>query len=135
MARFTKGHSGNPAGRPPGVADKRTALRGLLEPHAATLVAKAVELAKNGDVGALRLCLERLVPQAREEPVRFKLPPIQKLEDCAKAQGAIVAAVAAGELLPSQGRDLAALVDGQRAAYETGELADRLAAIERALRT
>jgi len=62
---FKKGESGNPAGRPKGTKDRRTELRGLLEPHAEELVAKAVELALAGDVTALRICMDRLIPIAK----------------------------------------------------------------------
>ena len=69
--KYAKGQSGNPKGRPRGVADKRVELRSLLEPHAAELVRTVVELAKAGDGAALRLCLDRLIPtlKARDEPV------------------------------------------------------------------
>ena len=64
---FEKGQSGNPAGRPPGLPDKRTRLRTLLDPHKESLVDKAVELALGGDTAALRLCIERLIPAAFSE--------------------------------------------------------------------
>jgi Family of unknown function (DUF5681) len=64
---FRKGQSGNPAGRPKGIQDKRVNLRKLLEPHAEALVEKAVALALEGDTTALRLCLERLVPAYRAQ--------------------------------------------------------------------
>jgi len=68
---WEQGESGNPAGRPPGIKDKRTAMRELLLPHADELVAKVVDMAKNGDTTALRICIDRLVPpiKARDEPV------------------------------------------------------------------
>ncbi|CAJ0691643.1 hypothetical protein KXR69_16090 [Ralstonia holmesii] len=50
---FQKGQSGNPAGKPKGAKDKRTALRELLQPHAEQLVQKAVKLALDGDTTAL----------------------------------------------------------------------------------
>ena len=45
--QWEKGESGNPAGRPAGIKDKRTAMRELLLPHAEELVAKVVEMAKD----------------------------------------------------------------------------------------
>lgn len=62
---FRKGQSGNPQGRPKGTKDKRTATRELLEPHAESLIDKAVELALKGDTTALKMCLDRLVPTLR----------------------------------------------------------------------
>jgi hypothetical protein len=47
----------------------------LLELHANELIAKAVEMAKNDDTTALRICIDRLIPpaKAREEPVNLPL--------------------------------------------------------------
>ncbi|MGH8577710.1 MAG: hypothetical protein ACREXX_13285 [Gammaproteobacteria bacterium] len=42
---------------------------------------KAVEMAVAGDVTALRLCLERLVPPCREAPVDLDLPPRETRPD------------------------------------------------------
>src|SRR4051812_21410410 len=66
---FKKGRSGNPRGKPKGAKDKRTALRGLLQPHERELVQKAVDLALAGDTTALRMCMDRLMPplRARDE--------------------------------------------------------------------
>jgi len=41
-----------------------------------TITRKAIELAKRGDLVALRLCLERIVPPRRDRPVNFTLPEI-----------------------------------------------------------
>lgn len=64
---FKKGISGNIQGRPKGIVDKRIELRSLLVPHAEALVNKAVELALAGDSNALRLCIDRLIPKAKDE--------------------------------------------------------------------
>ena len=60
--RFAKGHSGNPAGKPPGCRHRATrAAEALLAGEAGALTRKAIETALQGDVAALRLCLERLL--------------------------------------------------------------------------
>lgn len=72
MSKFMKGApSANPAGRPKGKPDPRTALRELFKPHAPHLIQKAVDLALNGDPAALRLCLDRICPAIKPmaEPV------------------------------------------------------------------
>ena len=75
-ARYKPGQSGNPAGRPRGIRDKRTELRGLLEPHAAKLVNKAVEMALEGDATAPRICIDRLVPALRPQDLPVAIPPL-----------------------------------------------------------
>jgi hypothetical protein len=62
--RFPKGVSGNPTGRPKGTRNRATRLaESLLDGEARALARKAVELALGGDVTALKLCLERLIPR------------------------------------------------------------------------
>jgi hypothetical protein len=80
---FRKGISGNQQGRPKGVADGRTKLRNLLIPQAEALVNKAVELALSGDVNALRLCIERLIPRASNESMIIKLPELNAVNGSA----------------------------------------------------
>lgn len=51
-------------------------------------------------------------------------------EDCLKAQASELAALAAGKVLPAAAQLLTNLIEGQRRALETTELARRLDAIE-----
>ena len=92
-------------------------------------------MAKEGDIGALRICLDRIIPPVKEDPVSVKIPRIAGAEDCTKAQAAVLNAVAAGEILPSEGQALSGLIENQRRAYETTELSKRLEAIEQQLST
>ena len=76
---FKKSQSGNPAGRRIGCLNKTTlAAAALLTGEAEALTRKAVELALVGDPTAMRLCLERILPQCRERMVKFVLPPIER---------------------------------------------------------
>src|SRR3984893_17667185 len=75
---FEKGRSGDPLGRRVGCRNKTTiAAAALLVGEAESLTRKAVELALVGDPTALRLCIERVLPQCRERAVKFALPPIE----------------------------------------------------------
>ena len=109
---------GNP-GRPKGARHKTTlAIEAILEGEAEALTRKAVELAKTGDTTALRLCLERLAPPRKDRPVRITLPPLERVEDATAATAALVQAVAAGELTPSEGETLAKLIETHRRVVE-----------------
>jgi hypothetical protein len=56
---FEKGESGNPAGRPRGARNRATLLiESLLADDAEAIGRKAVEMAKGGDLGAIRLRVE-----------------------------------------------------------------------------
>jgi hypothetical protein len=98
MSKFKTGQSGNPGGRPKGSLNKATlASQALLEGEAEALTRKVVELAKNGNPMALRLCLERLLPPRKDRPITFDLPSLEGLEDLPQALKAILEAVARGE--------------------------------------
>ena len=74
--KFQPGQSGNPKGRNKGSLNKYTKLIKLLEPHAEILINKTVELALNGDTRALSLCIERLIPKAKEDPIKIVIPKL-----------------------------------------------------------
>jgi hypothetical protein len=78
--QFPKGTSGNPSGRPSGSRNRTTLLmESLLEGEAEQLTRKAIDLALDGDITALRLCLERLVPPRKDRTIHLLLPPIENV--------------------------------------------------------
>src|ERR1700748_1084433 len=84
--------AGNP-GRPKGARNEITlALESLLDGQAQALTKKAIELALGGDLTALRICLDRILPPRKDRPIEFALPTITTIEDAPKAMTAITAA-------------------------------------------
>jgi hypothetical protein len=109
---FPKGQSGNPAGKPKGARHRATlAAEVLLDGEAETLTRKAVELALGGNVLALRLCLDRILPPRRERAVTFALPEVRSAADATAAMASILASVAAGALTVAEAGELAKLVE------------------------
>ena len=128
---FQKGRSGNPAGRRPGCRNRATiAAEALLEGDAQALTRKAIELALAGDTTALRLCLERIVPQRKSRTVAFDVPRIDRVEDLARAIGSIFREVAGGRLRLDEGAALVGMLESKRRAMETIDLEKRLRALE-----
>lgn len=121
---------GNP-GKPKGARHRATqAALALLEGEAEALTRKAIETALAGDTAALRLCLERITPPRKDAPVQFNLPRMETARDAAKAAGAVLEAVADGELTPTEGAHIMQLVETFRRTLETSELEARVAALE-----
>jgi hypothetical protein len=87
-------------------------------------------MALGGDTMALKICIDRLIPPVKEDRISISLPKLSGAAACVEAQGTIIAAVAAGELLPAEGASLSALIENQRRSYETRELEARISAIE-----
>jgi hypothetical protein len=129
---FRKGKSGNPDGRPRGSRNATTlALEALLDGQAQVLTQKAIDLALTGDISALRICLDRIMPARKDRPVTFTLPLINSARDATAAISAVLAAVAVGEITPAEAGEISKLVEAYVRAFETAELADRLERLER----
>jgi hypothetical protein len=130
--QFQKGESGNPAGRPRGSLNRTTVLmQSLLEANAEAIARKTIDLATGGDLTAIRICFDRLVPARKHEPIALDLPRLDTAADTVTAASTIVAAVAAGELAPSEAADIAKAVDIYVRALATQEFEERLAKLER----
>ncbi len=128
---FQPGQSGNPAGKPKGTRHRATMLaEQLLDGEAEAMVRKVVEKAKQGDMIALRLCLDRIVPPRRDRPVNFTIPELNSAADASKAMAAITAAVACGDLTPTEAGELSKLVEGYVKTIEVTEIERRLRALE-----
>ncbi len=94
------------------------------------LTRQPVTMALDGDATALQLCLDRIAPLRKDAPVTFALPPMQSARGAAQAAGAVLAAVAEGELTPTEVAHAMGLVETYRRTLETTELEARAAALE-----
>src|SRR5258706_2186995 len=129
--QFQKGQSGNPGGRPRGSRNRMTILmQGLLAGRAEAIGQKLVELAENGDIAAIRICMDRLAPAGKDELVDIGLPQLEKPADSVAAAQVIVAAVAAGDLTAAEAAGLAKVVDIYVRAGETKGFDERLTKLE-----
>ena len=128
---FKPGKSGNPQGRPKGARNKTTvATEQLLDGEAEAITKKAIELAKSGDLAAIRICMDRIVPPRKDRPVPFLIPKLEKATDAVMASTAIVEAVASGDLTPSEAAELSKVVDGFTRTLEAADFEQRLGKLE-----
>ncbi|MEQ1663022.1 MAG: DUF5681 domain-containing protein [Thiobacillus sp.] len=123
------GQSGNPAGRPKGAKNKKTALVEAFENEGSAIARKVIEAALAGDMQAANICLSRLSPplRARAEKVQFELTPDAPLTTQAQQ---ILTAVAAGDVDPETGQLLINCIASFAGLKATDELEARLAALE-----
>ncbi len=130
--QFKPGQSGNPSGRPKGSRNKATlAVQALLEGEAEEITRKAIEMAKSGEMAAIKLVLERLLPPRKDAPVAFDLPTtIENAEHIPAALSVVLDAVSQGELTPSEGQAVAGLLEHHRRAIETCILERKLDALQ-----
>lgn len=129
--QWLKGVSGNPKGNKTGARHRVTiAAENVLTGESEAISRKLIETALSGDVNALRICMDRILPPRKDRTIAMKLKGIKKPEDLIKIMHQITQAVAKGEISPAEGAQLSNMVETQRRTLETGDLAKRLEALE-----
>jgi uncharacterized protein DUF5681 len=129
---FPPGKSGNPNGRPRGSRNHATlAAEALLEGEAEGITRKLIDKALEGDMTALRMCLDRLVAPRRERCISFELPKIETAADAANASAALIAECAAGNVSSSEATEIMALISSHVRVLEVMELEARVIALEK----
>ena len=124
---FSKGNTG----RPKGSRNKKTlALESLLEGQAEALTQTAISKALEGDMVALRLCMDRIMPLRKDNFISLELPEIKDPRDLVKASGLVIKSVQTGQLTPDQASRVFSLLESSKKLFETVELSERLEALE-----
>ena len=125
--QFTEGNSG----RPKGSRNKATiAIESLLQGQAEALTQTAVAKALEGDSIALRLCMGRIAPAPKDQPVSFNLPKMKNALDASETAGSVLTAVSEGKLTPIEATRVMGLIDSYRRTLELTEIEERLQALE-----
>ncbi len=127
------GESGYPAGRPPGIVDKRKRVTQMLGERAESVVKQAIDMALAGDPVALPIVLARIAPALKptDEAAPFQLDVSLPLEQ----QGlAVLRAIAAGDLTLDQGERMLKLVHSIASLRDVDTLTRRLDELEREVR-
>lgn len=102
-----------------------------MDGQAQALTQKAIDLALTGDLTALRICLDRILPPRKDRPLTFHFPAITNAAEAARTMSAILAAVASGEITPTEASEIGKLVDSYVRAVEATELAERIERLEK----
>ncbi len=128
--KFKRGNK-HGAGRPHGSRNKTTiAIEALLDGEAEALTRKAVDLALEGDMAALRLCLERICPPRKSRFIAIELPRVETAKDITAAHAVVIEAMARGDITPDEASSVAGVLDARRKSLETTEIEKRIEALE-----
>lgn len=131
QGRFT---SGNP-GKPKGARHKLTrAIESLLEGEAEALTRKAIELALAGEISALKLCFERILPPRREPTFNVKLPKMRSAADIPLILSRLMELVGQGAIAAGEAERLSKLLEAYVKVKETVEFEIRLSNLESTLK-
>ena len=130
--KFKPGQSGNPKGKARGTLHRATrAAMELLEGDLEAITRVCIEKAKAGDLLAVKLILDKLLPNQRERSINLKVPRVKGAQDLPQALEAVMKAVAQGEITPSEGQALTAMLEAYRKGLELTEMEARVAALEK----
>jgi hypothetical protein len=131
MAKFQKGESGNPKDRGQGSRNKATiAAQELLEGDLEATTQKCIEKAKDGDMMAVKLILDKVLPNARERRLSVKLPRVEGEADLPAMLAAVLQMVGNGNLTPGEGQAITGMIEAYRKGLETTDLEARITALE-----
>lgn len=120
-------------GKTPGARHRVTrAVEALLDGQHEALTKTAIDKALEGDMVALRLCMDRIAPARKDAPISFPMPQITTASDVVAASSALLGAVASGEVTPDEAGRVMALLSGHRLIVEAGDHGARLSALEAA---
>jgi len=118
-------------GRPKGSKNKATQeMQQLLAEYGPLLIRKCIQLALQGNMNAMRLCLERGLAPLRDANVTFPLPPIKTIADLEAAHQSTLQSVVDGDLPPAQGEVVTRMLKSQLAAMVTAQLEQRIERLE-----
>ena len=128
---FIKGQSGNPKGKPKGVRHKASQLSyALMEGNLEQVLETIIDRAKNGDMTACRMIIDKVLPNSKDRPINLDLPPIENLDGVGKAQAEILQAVSTGDITPNEGERIASIIEARRRSIETIDLEARISRLE-----
>jgi hypothetical protein len=127
VSRFKKGQSGNPSGRP---KRDNSQMRDKLRQAMPEIVDKLIELAKGGDMQAIKVIMDKTTPNIKPIGAHVLingLIPSDKPENQAQA---VIAAMAGGLIDTSTGADMLSAIERLMKVREVSELTARIEQLE-----
>jgi hypothetical protein len=103
----------------------------LLRGEAEELMRIVIEKAKGGDMTALRLCLDRVVPPNRRHAIEVELPEMRTLGDATDALSRLATAAAQGRITPSDATEMQKVIMGFGSMLVGASFEQGLAKLER----
>lgn len=131
LGQFQKGQSGNPKGKAKGTKNKATlAAEQLLQVDLKNICQRLVEEALIGNMQAIKLVLDRMLPPKRDRTIDIGLPKLQTADDAVNAMALIIDAVGSGNITPSEGEAISRVVDAFVRAIQAHDIEKRVSLLE-----
>ena len=118
-------------GRPKGSRNKeKSPGQALLEEYAPHLIRKCIALAMQGDLKAMQLCMQWIIPARRGAYIRINLPPIKSIADIDKAAEKVTQGIRRGKLTPTEGSTMMSILESRSRVIEKVQLESRVEKLE-----
>ncbi len=124
-----KGGARPGAGRPKG-SGQAAHYRAMLEPYAEELIQRVVDMAKDGDMAALKLCLDRLCAPLRPTDRHITIEGLEGCTGLSDKGEMILKQVAMGLVTPVEASNLMRVISSQARIIEVDELERRVSELE-----
>lgn len=127
------------AGRPPGATNKKSAeilARAVKQGETPVEYMLSVMRDKSADAKDRAWAAEKAAPYIHARPapmanrIEIELPDTTTIDGIKDAMAAITKAVSVGKVAPSEAQGIVSILEAQRKAIETGDVLDRLTALE-----
>lgn len=89
-----------------------------MDQYAEPIVKKCIAKALEGEMRAVALCIERILPPLREPGVHLKLPKLDQLQDVDLAVKLVLQSIAGGNMTPDEGEKIATILQNYRETIE-----------------
>ncbi len=124
-----KGGARQGAGRKKG-SGQAAHYRSMLEPHAEDLIQHVVNLAKDGDRAALKLCLDRVCAPLRATDRLVLIEGMAEARELSEKGELILNSVATEQITPGEAASLMSAISSQARILEIDELERRISELE-----
>lgn len=129
--RFQKGQSGNPKGKIKGTKNKATRfIDSLMQSELNNISQKLIELAVAGNLQAIKLVLDRVMPAKTSRSIEIEIPKIENTTDALQAISTVIHAVGQGELTPNEGEAITKIIQSFTQTLQSYEFDQRLSTLE-----
>ena len=129
--KFQPGISGNPSGRPRGIKDRRTTYTETIESMVPSLLEVLQSKALAGDLTAIKMLLDRVLPNRKAESNPVIVDSNDGLSNQAQT---VLAQILTGAVSPEAGASAITAIQGVAKIIEVDELIKRVEALESAQR-
>lgn len=91
---------------------------------------RLIEEALGGNILAIKLILDRVLPSRRDRVIDVKLPKLQTTDDAVRTMSIIIEAISSGKITPTEGECMSRVIDAFLKVIQAHDLEKRVSMLE-----